>query len=310
MDKRKTIIVWMDGKKTKITKNKNAAKHEQPSFFTKEQAATTEDNSENDQIPTYIRQNTLENEVPFKKGKNQKGKTYKQILFSAISAILLGVGLGVLMLNMFTNIDNNAVGEKINPVSEKTSGEPNNSDGKAAVADTSTYKIKSLDAFVLQAGIFNNESNLKVVQDKFSQAGFLTMVWKRDNQYYLFANIGVTKDQTDTKKARYKELGLDTYAKEWSTGEKEIELTKAEYEWLENYHNLFNNSLKSVSNNKSLPSADWNKWIESHPDAGEKTASFYEKVKGLKNDIEDADETTSPIVLLKLWDQFATTIIN
>lgn len=307
VDKRKTIIVWMDGKKTKITKNKKVDRNEQPAYFARETAATKEDTGQNDPIPTYVRQNTLENEVPYKKGKKQNGKTYKQIFISAISAIVLGVGLGLLMLYMFTGIDNNSIG---NPATEKTSGQPNNSGDGVAAADVSTYPTEGLEAFVLQAGIFNDESNLKVVQDKFSQAGFLTMVWKRDNQYFLFANVGKTKDQTDTKKVRYKELGLDTYAKKWSTGEAELELTKAEHEWLQNFDSLFTKSLKSVSTNKSIPSTDWNEWIESYPAGGEKTKSFHEQVKGLQKDVKDANETTSPIILLKLWNQFETSILK
>lgn len=305
MDKRKTIVVWMDGKKTKITKNNNTEE-----FTTREQAATREDNSEYDPIPTYVRQNTLENEAPFKKGKKRNNRIYKQVFTAAISAILLGVGLGIFMLNMFTNIDTNSIGDAINPLT-KTGGQMNDSSGDgAAVADVSTYKLEGLEAFVLQAGLFNDEPNLNKIQEKFKQAGYLTMVWKRDNHYYLLADIGGTKDQTDGKKANYKEKNLETYAKEWRTSKTEVEVTKGEYEWLQTFHTLWNESLKRVSANKSIVPADWNKWIEAYPANGKKTVSFYEKVKSLKSDVKEANETTSPIVLLKLWNQFETNILD
>lgn len=300
VDKRKTIIVWMDGKKAKITKNKEDKQ------VAREQAATKEDSGEVEPIPTYIRQNTLENEKKksFKKGKKQKSKTYKQIFISAISAILLGVGLGLFMLNMFADIDNSSVGGKVDPLTEKTTS------GSAVASDVSTYMVEGLEAFVLQAGLFNEKSSLKVVQDKFSQAGLLTMVWEKDNQFYLFANIDGTKDLADPKKARYEAFGLDTFAKEWRTNEAEIKLTKAEYEWLQNFHALFITSLKVVSDNKAIPTSDWNKWIESYPGSGETTAPFYKKVKSLQSNIKEVNETTAPIVLLKLWNQFANTIVN
>lgn len=310
MDKRKTIIVWMDGKKTRITKNNNGNQNEPQPNFTREHAATKEDNGEYDPIPTYTRQNTLENEVDLKKGKKQKDKRYKHIFFATISAILLGAGLGIFMLNMFTNIDMNTIGEKINPQTEKTSSESNNASSGAVATDLSTYKLKSIQAFVLQAGLFNDETNLKAVQDKFKEAGFLTVAWKRDNQYYLFANIGETKDQTDTKKAKYKEMNLETYAKEWNTKETEVKLTKSEYQWLQNFHDLWNKSLKRVSNNESISSTEWSKWIESYPNGGEKTVPFHEKVKSIQSDLKDANQITSPAVLLTLWNQFENIILS
>lgn len=299
MDKRKTIIVWMDGKKTKITKNNNTDE------FTREQAATREDNGENKPIPTYVRQNTIENEVPFKKGKKQNTKNYKQIFIAGISAIVLGVGLGLFMLNMFTNIDT----DTINPLT-KTSGQPSDSSSGAATTEASTYKLESLEAFVLQAGLFNDETNLSKVQEKFEQAGLVTMVWKSDNQFYLFANIAGTKDQADSKKTSYQEMDLETYAKKWQTSETEVNITKGEYEWLQRFNSLWNQSLQNVSNNKALITDDWNKWIEAYPTGGEKTAPFYEKVKSLQSDIKDANETTSPNILLKLWNAFDNSMLN
>lgn len=310
MDKRKTIVVWMDGKKSKINQSQNVDQNSHHAYTNREHAATNEDNKELGPIPTYIRQNTFEEEVSFKTSKKQKNKTYKHIFVAAISAIVLGVGLGVFMLNMFTNIDTNAVGGKVNLQTETTNGEKDNTNNGALAADLSSYTLKGLQAFVLQAGLFNNESNLTVVRDKFDKAGFQTMIWKRDTQYYLFASIAETKDQTDSKKATYKQLNLETYAKKWTTSEVEIELTEAEYTWLQDFHTIWNTSLKNVSDNQSITSIEWNKWIESYPDNGKNTGQFYDNVKSLKNNIDEANESSSPIVLLKLWNQYENFVLK
>ncbi|ASN05099.1 hypothetical protein [Virgibacillus necropolis] len=310
MDKRKTIIVWMDGKKTKVSQNKNVNQTVQHAYKNEEHAATNEDKKELDPIPTYIRQNTFEEEVPFKKSKSPKNKTYKHIFLAAISAILLGVGLGVFMLNMFTNIDTNTVGGVFNQQTETTNGDASNSGEEAIASDLSTYTLKGLQAFVLQAGLFSEESNVTVVQEKYDTAGFPTMVWKRDDNYYLFANVAETKDQTDSKKAKYTELNLETYAKKWTTSEVEIELTETEYKWLQDFHNIWNMSLKNVSKNQSISSTEWNEWIKSYPENVKNTSEFFEKVKSLQTNIDEASETSSPILLLKLWNHYENFVLN
>ncbi|WP_404453265.1 hypothetical protein LG329_03240 [Virgibacillus necropolis] len=303
---RKTIIVWMDGKKTRISKNKNSDQNSQHPHINTEQAAAREDNKEIEPVPTYIRQNTFDEEVPLKNSKRKNTKIYKHIFVAAISAILLGVGLGIFMLNMFTNIDANAVNGKVNLQTDTS----NTSNSGAAASDLSTYTLKSIQAFVLQAGLFNDESNVTVVQDKFKKAGFPTMVWKRDTQYYLFANLAETKDQTDSQKATFKELNLDTFAKKWATNEVEIELTEAEYNWIQDFHTLWNASLKDVSKNQTFSSKDWNKWIESYPDNGKNTTQFYENVQSLKTNIDKASESSAPIILLNLWNQYENFVLK
>ncbi|ASK63063.1 hypothetical protein CFK37_13365 [Virgibacillus phasianinus] len=305
MDKRKTIIVWMDGKKTKVSKNDTKNNPMQSTYTNTEQAAAQESNNEIDPIPTYIRQNSLEEEAAFKKGKGNKNKLIKHIFIATMTAVLLGVGLGIFMLNMFTNIDANEVNGKIG-----STGETTGANKGVTATDQATYTLKGLQAFVLQAGLFNDEANVAVVQNKFNDAGIQTMVWKRDDQYYLFANIAQAKDQTDDEKAAYKASDLETYAKKWTTTETNVTITDAEYNWLQNFHNLWNASLEKVSADQSLPSTKWEDWIASYPENAKNTAEFYQAVKENQSSISEASKESAPIVLLNIWNQFDQLVLK
>lgn len=292
----------MDGKKARISRNQNVDQNSQHPYTNTEHAAAQENNRDNEPVPTYIRQKTYEEESFNNRKRN---KTGKHIFIAAISAVVLGVGLGIFMLNMFTNIDTNAVSGNKDPLTETADTSEN-----AIPQDLSTYTLESFQAFVLQAGIFSKETNITVVQDKFKEAGFPTMIWERDNQYYLFANIAETEAQADSIKAMFKELKLETYEKKWTTSKVDMKLTEAEYKWLQGFHQLWNTSLKNISENQAFSSSKWSKWIESYPDNGGNTGQFFDNVKSLQKNIEKASESTGPVILLKLWKQYENFVMK
>ncbi|MFZ3576404.1 hypothetical protein [Virgibacillus sp. DJP39] len=309
MNDRKTIIVWMDGKKTKLTKKKNV----QHSHINSEIAAAKETN-EDDQIPTYVRENSFETEEFFKTStsKRKGSKTYKHIFTAIISAIVLGTALGIFMLNMFTNIDINSgpVAGKMNSSTDSTNNDAGNTGNGTVVSKSSTYSLEGFKAFVLQAGLFNENSSVTAVQDQFKQPGIPTMVWKKGEKFYLFATVTNTKDQANAIKSSYKNLNLETYAKEWSVKKAELKITEAEYKWLQDFHTLWNKTLENVSNNKKFSSTDWNSWVKAYPAQGEKTREFYEAIKKLDPKIGEISQNTAPVTLLKLLRNYENLIVN
>ncbi|WP_430785005.1 hypothetical protein VBD025_09970 [Virgibacillus flavescens] len=310
MDNRKTIIVWMDGKKTKLTKDENPDKNLRNVYENNESAAAKEDSNDKDPIPTYIRQNTFEEEVPVKTSKQKIKKTYKHIFIAALSAILLGIGLGIFMLNMFTNIDTPPVQGKGTSDTNSAIDSSKNLGEEVTVANLSTFTLPKLEAYVLQGGLFSEESNAKEIQDAFNVPGFPTMLWKRDNNFYLFTNITKTKEQSDSLKTMYKEANLETYVKKWSVGEAEVELTEAENQWITNYQELWNSSLKILSSNQTISTSDWNKWLSDYPEGGKNSSSFYSNVKGLVTQLTDSKESMYPIFLLEIWKHYENFVME
>lgn len=310
MDNRKTIIVWMDGKRTNLSKDENPDKNLRRDYVNNEFAAAKEDRNNIDPIPTYIRQNTFKEEVPVKTSKRKINKTYKHIFIAAFSAILLGIGLGIFMLNMFTNIDTPAVLGKGTSDTNSVEGSSSNTEKEAIAANLSTFTLPKLNAFVLQGGLFSEKSNVKEVQAAFTDAGYRTMIWERDNKFYLFSNITETKEQSDSLKAMYKESSLETYSKEWTVGEAEMKLTAAENKWMNKFHELWNSSVKMISSNQTISSSEWNKWLADYPDSGKNSSAFYSDVKGLVTQFVEAKENLQPILLLEIWKHYENFVLE
>lgn len=202
------------------------------------------------------------NKKIIKSKKNPVFKLLKPIILTILSAVAVGSILGFIMLRMFGGIGMEPSNDAVVPVT----GAPN----EAADNNSSETEIIALDpinAFILQGGVYSEESNAVEWQSRFQEAGMPSMLWERDGQTYLLAGIAVTKESGDEIAERFSEL--DIYIKEWSVQSAELEASAAEKEWLEEFYSTWLHSLEQVENSGTFQHETWQQLAENAPEGNE-----------------------------------------
>lgn len=295
------ITVWMDGKKTKI-KRKDYFDESYPiKEFSKKDAAATIEDSDDDEVPAFVRSYSQdENESFF--GRNGRFNKFKPIILALISAIVIGSVLGLFMLSMFVDIDK-GVTQNGNNIPAVISGKEDikNDDKTASDSAASAVTIDAIKAFVLQAGKFGERANAEEVAATFNQAGFSAMVWAKDNYYFVFAGITESRETAGQLTSEFSELEI--YEKAWSTDSIKLQLTVDEKKWLQSYNNQWRESLKAVSNKESMSKKDWKKVIDTIPEDSDRLSSFTDFLKKEYENIGQADQWQDQHILLSLWYQ-------
>ncbi|GGB28193.1 hypothetical protein F3157_00790 [Virgibacillus dakarensis] len=303
MSKKKPIVIWMNGKKTKIGQDMTNEKRP----FHDEQASALEDSEKNEQVPTFDRYHSLDDKYDhYGKAKKRTGN-YKTIIISAVSAVLIGICLGIIMLHMFDGVGHEANSGMDNSGLADTSSVSNNTDDKSD-QNGSSYSVEQLNAFVLQAGIFSSKENAAEWSGKFKNAGFPTVIWKRDGQFFLLAGIADTKEQADLFSAEFTDFEI--YAKEWNTKKTEIKVTAKEHEWLQSFTDLWRDSVKKVGAGEALSADAWQKLVNGFPKKGEGIAPFHKQLTKSLQQMEEGNAVSGQVFLLEQWSQYEELILS
>ncbi|WP_188453506.1 SPOR domain-containing protein [Virgibacillus oceani] len=306
MKKKKPIILWINGKKSKITRNvdKNDSH-----LFDKELAATIEEPSNKDNtIPTLARQHNYEINHLGNPNSTSKFSMYKPIIFATISAIVIGLCMGIVMLNMFVGIGKevNGDGNATNPLTENTT---NGSDpGEHANQALSSVTFEQINGFVLQAGVFSSKSNAAEWAKKYEKSGYATMIWNREGKYYLLAGLSSTKEQAKEQAKVLQGSDFEIYVKEWSTVESEKDLTKQEGEWVHSFRDLWYESLMKVTGKKDIPTGSWKSLLDHYPKQSNRLSGFFEELAVTYKQFSEVNHQKAQIILLNQWKLYETAL--
>ncbi|QGS68957.1 hypothetical protein CV093_12705 [Oceanobacillus sp. 143] len=165
---------------------------------------------------------------------------------------------------------------------------------------TSAHSLTPIDAFVLQAGVFANKANANEWVKSFADAGLDAIIWEKDAQYYLFLGIAATKEQANLI-ATELTSEFDIFIKEWSTAEGEIELTDAEYQFVQQFAEDFQTALPVLSE----PAATLPENLFAEP--SKQTITNSEKLGPITTEISkiaDLTGTEANLSLLRLMSQY------
>lgn len=213
----------------------------------KEQSGDTEDSSTHqDDI------SVLERSYPIKNNRFSLPKSIKKIVMAGVSAVLVGMALGYIMLNVFASmetpeassstayqddVDNEPSTTETNSNEESTSsGTPpadQNTEGEAAAASQTSISLPAVRAFVVQAGIFSTQDQAEVMQSNIESKGVRTFIWPRDGQFYLFAGIAPSKAEGEQIATLLKAQEIEVYVKEWSVPGGKMDLNQTEGDWIQ-----------------------------------------------------------------------------
>lgn len=291
---KKPIIIRENGKRIKHTvqnKLKNKRSFEEISNM---QAATLQE-SDDDPVPTFaVQSNSQYN-------KSSKGYSkfshFKPILIAIISAIGIATVLGFIMIRMFAGIDTNIPGNASNnlPVIENNETE---------AAETNAVALETLTAYVIQAGVFSEKVNAESWAEKYHNTGLPTMIWQRENQFFLLIGLANSKEQAKDIVGDLKEYSFDMFVKEWSTEKNEVELTQAEQGWFQSFQEQWNTALTSLSKQEALVPSNWEKLNANSPKKSERVSSMVEESSNMKQ----ADGMEAQVQLLNLWNKYEKAI--
>src|SRR5690625_258156 len=188
----------------------------------------------------------------------KKKSSKKQFIVAIGSSICIGVLFGIIILHM---IKQEAQHEALLSHIDNRDTITDNSNSKV-----SGIELESIHMYVIQGGVFSEESNAKEWEDKFKRIQFPAMNWERDGQYYLFAGVSLSKGTQKKWLEELKDAGLDVFAKEWQVPRTEINLNEKDIKWVKSFLTTWTQSLQSIENQERLLEESWNQLAEEAAD--------------------------------------------
>lgn len=164
------------------------------------------------------------------------------IFLTILTAGAVGTVLGMFIINLFTGIENEQVGEDRNPTSTSAVTAQGTNDQVHAGS------LPVLAGYVLQAGLFEEQANAEEWQQTYTSAGQPAFIWERDEQYFLLIGIYHTEDQAKQRAVELQGEGFDVFVKAWQTTEKELELPEDASAWIGQFGQVFEDALTAKEN--------------------------------------------------------------
>ncbi len=233
---------------------------------------------------------------PEKSTMTHSKSSYGPYLAAALTAILIGLFFGVMMLNMFTQKEG-----QVSTNDHHSAAIHDNTDDVDKPEDK-LMTLQQMNAYVLQLGVFSEIDNVNAWSEIYQQQGFPTTHFFRDHQYFLFIGIAETKEKAKEFAATLMENDIEVYVKEWTTNKVEIELTEEESNWVQLFQEQWQATLSSLSKQEGILLNDWKELIEIYPQNSDKITLLVEEIQPIfENEVEKKNDFTLQNDLLNIW---------
>src|SRR5699024_6850113 len=163
---------------------------------------------------------------------------------------------------------------------------------------------KFINSYVLHSSVFSQKAYAEQWTETFKQYYFSSMIWERDDQYYLLTGIADTEEHAKKIAASIKEQNMDVFVKEWQTSPTDTDMNKEEAAWLGVFEKQWQDTLKSVSKQEGILASGWEQLIKEQPENSEKLSGFIEEITTVLPEMEKADENKEQNILLTIWQQY------
>jgi len=308
LGKDKKLVIWMNGKKTRLKRDDHILDEKYSiKEFNEEHAAAIEDSD----IPELTRQDGDNHNKAIYYTRKSRFRAFKPFLIASISAVIIGSLLGFFMLNMFVDInadinqrDGSPLSAAANDEDETNGAGGEGNDAASGDGAASPVTFEAVDAFVLQAGKFGEKANADEMAATVQQAGFAAMVWEKEGFFHVLSGIAASKQQGTQLANTFADEGLEVFVKEWQTEADERELPDKENEWLQKYEQQWNDSLASVTDGNQLSKNAWAEIVDTIPENTEYITDFTETLKEQHEQIGQGGKWQDQVILLSLWEQY------
>lgn len=234
-------------------------------------------------------------------GRNNKRPFHsiKPFVLSSISAILIGVLLGFIVLRMSTSATEPAVDQgSTAPQMEVAANEPNESEDETAQTHGDLIDLPAIEAYVLQAGVYAEKENAEEMATKLENSGHSPVVWEEDQQFFVFSNVFSTEEHAKNSVATMEDENIEVYAKLWRVEQQSAEITEDEATFLEEFVTIWTETVEKQTIGEFDSLAVWVELTTEMP-SGDATQAL---VAYLEESIVEAESAIDiEQVLLETW---------
>ncbi|KGX89202.1 SPOR domain-containing protein [Pontibacillus litoralis] len=312
MDDSKKISIRINGEDTELGQEGKDEKQQAFQVASEEQASAVEDwikEKEKAEEENKYYKTSKRNRPSFSKVKSALRRQRKEVRLTAgmkrmflasISAVLVGVFLGLLMIRIFAGGDGQQmVGEDQGVVI------PADSEDQASEAIKQAYSFPAVNLLVVQAGVFSTKDKAENWQQDMDEQGIETYIWPRDEQYYLLAGVASSENQASNIVDEIQNQGFDAFVKEWSVqgGEKQVE--KKEGDWVAAGMDHWSMLVEEANEMDESVMGEMTTWIESRPsEVTESTSFLIANMEKLLNAAQAGGQEEIQQHLLHVWHSY------
>jgi len=252
--------------------------------------------------------------VPNKIGKKkqrgvQRSLHFKPILTAGISAVIIGSIMGIIMIQLFTNLTDVGGSEEHTAVTSTQPDEEDEQINKEENEGSDEKKgqagLVGMNAYVLQAGVFSNQENATDSAKDYDQAGFIPVIWERDEQFYLLVGIAQTKERGIDVAKEVESNDLDIYVKEWMTEKSQAKLNKNDEQWIKAFEKQWETTLGLLEKEEKISIKDWASLSKKQQIQSESVRSVEEAINEyLKDGVTELSVQEAQQLLIKSWKQY------
>lgn len=293
------MTVKLNGEKLAAYNNSKYNQMDSVHNVYKEQSATIEKADEKGERFASKKEKNSQKKIPVNHLRLKNVKTAKPIIIAVMTAIFIGSVLGFVLLGVFGNIDSVIMPNHNNRVVQLNPAEQADQDG-----EKDALSLSSVNAYVLQAGVFSDEANAQTLVGEYKAQGIIPVVWQRDNQYYVLTAVTNSQENADALAKQQEAMGLEAFVKEWESSAGEMNMTSGEAEWFQTFHELLAGSIEAVSASDSVPLEGWTALLGNQDHESERVASFAEEIEPYLEHLAGSEQVTFQQGLLEIWHHY------
>ncbi|UOR12157.1 hypothetical protein [Halobacillus amylolyticus] len=160
-------------------------------------------------------------EMPYKGKKTNAPPFMKNIMLSVITALIISLALGFLLLRMFVSVTGDA----------SSANEAADAGATAVPTDTANMvpvEYPGFEATVVQVGVYSTEGKANEWEENLADQSVPSVVWERDSQFYLIAGSNHDQVAMELLAAELSASDIPTYIKPWSVAGGSVEVSEAQ----------------------------------------------------------------------------------
>ncbi|WP_102026877.1 hypothetical protein [Salirhabdus sp. Marseille-P4669] len=249
---------------------------------------------------------------------------FKHLFISGFSAILVGIVLGIIMLNLLSGVDADDEAEQAsgtaNVKETNTEGDTNPVGGTDGEKENPTNLIPvefdGITAQVVQVGLYSSLESAENGNAPFVEANIDPVIWEKDNQFFVFIGLGFTKEQADQIETSIKDTIAEAdgaFDKTWIVKPAKKETTEAEGKWIKEGMTLWQEAVTGYREQSTI-SSDTNEkltsWLSEGPkELTESGEAFKSQYKAFIDTISNSeasvwDREAQFITVLKAYETY------
>lgn len=209
---------------------------------------------------SYMEGTPLSYRVTKRKNWKTGVKKSTRLFLVASSAIIVGLILGIAVLNIFSNLAEEPNQAEASPIgtssptlqerleAQGAQGNPSDAMGQSsaqsskgvetldpsappATAGTGELQWPSRTYYFVQAGAFSSSQAAQVMLQEYKDQGYPGTMLEQGNSFHLFVGVSGTKEEAQSLSQYYEEQGMESYVKELSFPQVSFSSNGQESQW-------------------------------------------------------------------------------